>query len=101
MPENPSEVGGVLPFPVGEFWLKGLSMKGGIAPIRKFQELLKTLIERDNAKPSFVFTKEFKIEDGAKAFKEFSDHKLIKAVFRFDTPKKGLKRKSHHDVIEE
>lgn len=70
-------------------------MKGGGAQIRLYQELLKTLIERDNAKPSFVFDKEFKIEDGFQAFREFSEHKLIKAVFRFDTPRKGRKRKNH------
>ncbi|KAH8819315.1 putative S-glutathione dehydrogenase [Xylogone sp. PMI_703] len=46
-------------------------------------ELLKTLIERADAKPSFVFTKEFSIEEGAKAFREFSDHEIVKGVIRF------------------
>lgn len=73
-------------------------MRGGIAPVRQSQELLKTLIERDNAKPSFVFDREFRIEEGAEAFKEFEAHKLIKAVFRFDTRKRGLKRKTQHDL---
>jgi hypothetical protein len=30
---------------------------------------------------------------------QFEVHKLFKAVFKFDTPKKGLKRKVYH-VIE-
>lgn len=95
-PENAAAGKGFLSFPFGSWWIKGQSIRGGIAPVRQFQELLKTLIERDNAKPSFVITKRFRIEDGATAFREFSDHKLIKAVFEFDTPKRGLKRKNGH-----
>jgi len=67
--------------------------------LRLYQELLKTLIESGKGKPSFVFDKEFRIEEGAEAFREFSDHKLIKAVFRFDTLRGSLnvngKRKRH------
>jgi hypothetical protein len=31
-----------------------------------------------------VFDREFRIEDAAEAYREFSDHKIVKAVFRFD-----------------
>ena len=78
---------GILHVPIGEFWLNGQSLKGGIIPLqlyRSTQQLLKTLIERDHAKPSFVFDREFKIEEALEAFREFSDHKLVKAVIRFD-----------------
>jgi len=53
-------------------------------PLRLYQELLKKLIESGKAKPSFVFDKEFRIEEGAKAFREFNDHKIIKAWFNFE-----------------
>ena len=74
-----------MPVPIGELWLKGISIKGGIigAGYKPTQLLLKNLIERDGARPSFVFDKEFKIEQAAEAFREFSDHKIVKAVFRF------------------
>ncbi|RFU34661.1 hypothetical protein B7463_g1593, partial [Scytalidium lignicola] len=78
---------GILSFPVGEFWLKGLSIKGGVITTDLYkptQLLLKNLIERHNAKPSFVFDKEFRIEQAAEAFREFSEHKIIKGVFRFE-----------------
>jgi threonine dehydrogenase-like Zn-dependent dehydrogenase len=75
---------------MGEWWSKGQTIKGGFAQPRPFEELLKNLIERGKAKPSFVFTKEFKIGDAPQAYKEFEARKLIKAVFRFDTPKRGL-----------
>jgi glutathione-independent formaldehyde dehydrogenase len=83
---------------MGEWWIKGQTIRGGFVQLRLYQELLKTLIERGNAEPSFVFTKEFRIEDAAQAYKEFEAHKVIKAVFKFDTPKKSLKRKIHHDA---
>jgi threonine dehydrogenase-like Zn-dependent dehydrogenase len=83
---------------MGQWWTKGQTIKGGFVQLRLYQELLKTLIERGNAKSSFVFTKEFRIEDAAQAFKEFEAHKVIKAFFKFDIPKKSLKRKIYHDV---
>jgi glutathione-independent formaldehyde dehydrogenase len=83
---------------MGEWWTKGQTIKGGFVQPRPFEQLLKTLIERGNAKPSFVFTKEYRIEEAPQAYKEFEAHKLIKAVFKFDTPKKGLKRKAHHEI---
>jgi threonine dehydrogenase-like Zn-dependent dehydrogenase len=41
------------------------------------------LIDSGKAKPSFVFDREFTIDQGAEAFEQFSEHKLVKAVFRF------------------
>ncbi|KAG9236276.1 hypothetical protein BJ875DRAFT_494319 [Amylocarpus encephaloides] len=58
---------GILPFPAAEFLLKGLTMSGGVAKTH-----------------FFVFSKDYKIEDGAKAYRDFSEHRIIKAVFRFD-----------------
>ncbi|KAH8804410.1 putative S-glutathione dehydrogenase [Xylogone sp. PMI_703] len=56
---------------------------GLIGPYKQTQDLLKRLIERDDAKPSFVFDRVFKIESAADAYREFSDHKITKAVFQF------------------
>ena len=89
---NSPKAHGILPIPWGTLWLKSLSIRGGIVQIRLFQDLLKKLIESGKAKPSFVFTKEFSIDDAPEAFREFSDHKLIKAVFRFDKPKMNGER---------
>jgi len=70
--------------------VKNLSIRGGVVQIRLYQELLKKLIESGKAKPSFVFDKEFRIEDGAKAFREFSDQKIIKAWFNFERQYDGV-----------
>jgi threonine dehydrogenase-like Zn-dependent dehydrogenase len=78
---------GILPVPIGDWWVKGQTLRGGIITAELYkptQLLLKNLIERDNAKPSFVFDKVFKIDNAPEAFREFSDHKLVKAVIQFD-----------------
>ena len=48
------------------------------------------MIDTGKAKPSFVFEREFRIEDGAKAYKLFNDKKILKAVFRFDNHGKSV-----------
>jgi threonine dehydrogenase-like Zn-dependent dehydrogenase len=63
--------------------LKGISLKGGAVELRLYQDLLLKLIENGKAKPSFVFTNKFQIDDAVKAYHDFSTHKLIKAVFQF------------------
>ncbi|KAF4634040.1 hypothetical protein G7Y89_g4075 [Cudoniella acicularis] len=77
---------GILPFPIGQFFLKNLSLCGGAATIHAYQELLKTSIDSGKARPSFVFEKEFRIEDAEEAYREFNDYKITKAVFRFPNP---------------
>ncbi|TAQ86646.1 hypothetical protein B7494_g5019 [Chlorociboria aeruginascens] len=75
---------GLVTIPFGTVWLKSLSIKGGLAEPRPFQEVLKKLIDEGKAKPSFVFEKTFGIEEGPMAYREFSDHKFVKCVIRFE-----------------
>lgn len=81
-PKSPKSKG-IIPVPIGSLWFKNISIRGGVVAIRLYQQLLKNLIESGRATPSFVFTHEYNIEEGVKAFEEFSNHEIIKAVFRF------------------
>jgi hypothetical protein len=76
------------------FWAKGLSLRGGGVLIHQFQPLLKSLIDSGKARPGFVFDKEYRIEEGQKAFREFSEQKIVKAVFRFHGERNGRGRES-------
>ena len=58
-------------------------------PLRQYQPVLKKLIESGRAKPSFVFDRELRIEDAAKAYKEFSDHDFIKSYISFEVGEHG------------
>lgn len=72
-----------LVFPIADFWLKGLSMKGGAASIRHLFPAMRDLIVSGKAKPSFVITKEIGIDEAPEAYKNFSAHREQKYVIRF------------------
>ena len=55
-------------------------------PIQQYHQSLKKIIESGRANPGFIFDKEIRLEEARKAYLEFSDHKFIKAVIRFDDP---------------
>lgn len=74
---------GIISFPFGAFWMKGLHMRGGMAPIRDVQELLLTMINSGKANPSFIFDTEFDIKDAEEAYRQFDKMEFIKAAFRF------------------
>ena len=98
---NKQEAKGILSVPIGDWWLKGQSLRGGVITddlYKPTQLLLKNLIERDNAKPSFVFDREFKVEDAPEAYRLFSDHKIVKGVLKFDREEKSNGHANgHHD----
>ncbi|EHL02038.1 putative S-(hydroxymethyl)glutathione dehydrogenase [Glarea lozoyensis 74030] len=60
---------------------------GGIGQIGVYVpkdiDVLLKLIQSGKAKPSFVFTNKFNIDDAVKAYDDFGNRKLIKAVFQF------------------
>lgn len=89
-------------FPNERMVVKGANYQGWLCTVqlRQYQEFLKTLIERENARPSFLFSEEFRIEEAAQAFKEFDARKVIKTLFKYDTPKKSLEIKCTMVLIE-
>ena len=80
---------GIFEIPFGEAWIKSVSIKGGLVPLRTYQPALKRLIESGRAKPSFIFDRELRIEDAPEAYREFSDHDFIKSVIILDGEKNG------------
>jgi threonine dehydrogenase-like Zn-dependent dehydrogenase len=70
-------------FPISDFWSKNLRMQAGIVLGRVMAPTLLRLIESGKAKPSFIFTAEYKIEEAQKAYTRFSEHKEIKVSFKF------------------
>lgn len=81
---DPKDPDGFLNFPIGEWWTKSISMKGGIVDTRRYQNVLQVLIESGKAKPSFVFDKRFRLKDAKKAFKMFAKREIIKPYFTVD-----------------
>ncbi|KAJ9273264.1 hypothetical protein DTO212C5_849 [Paecilomyces variotii] len=92
--------------PVGELWMKGLTVGTGIAEIRRFQTLLRDLIASGTANPAFIVTKEIDIEGVPDAYREFSAHRQTKILIRFrwndsekEAPKSTTEERAHRPNI--
>jgi threonine dehydrogenase-like Zn-dependent dehydrogenase len=62
---------GILPFPIGLFFEKGLTMGTGQCNVKRYNRYLRDLIISGVAKPSFVVSHEIKIEDAPIAYEKF------------------------------
>ena len=62
---------GVYPFPIADFFDKGLTMGSGQAPVKKYNEYLRDLIVTGRAKPSKIVSHRIEIDDAPDAYKKF------------------------------
>lgn len=72
-----------IPINIGQFWTKGLTIKGGVVDPHKFIPILLPLIQSGRAKPSFVFSTEIGIDDAPSGYDRFSKHLETKVAIRF------------------
>jgi len=70
--------------PFGAAFQKGLTFRMGQTHMMKYMKPLLNRIERGEIDPSFVITHRFAIDDAAKAYYLFRDHKeeCIKVVLK-------------------
>ena len=73
-----------VPFDIGAWWVKGITITGGVVIPETQEPNLIDLIEAGRAKPSFVIDHVVGIEDAPEAYRLFSEHKIQKAAIRFD-----------------
>lgn len=84
--KNEQAKNGVYPFPVADFFDKGISMGGGQAPVKKYNEYLRDLIVNGRAKPSKIVSHHIGIDDAPDAYDKF-DKRIdgyTKVLIRFD-----------------
>jgi len=62
---------GIFPFPVAEFFDKGISMGSGQAPVKKYNEYLRDLIVNGKAKPSKIVSHHIPIDQAPEAYDKF------------------------------
>jgi hypothetical protein len=67
-------------------------MQGGITEVRRYHASLTNLIERGQAKPSFIVSSEIGIEDASDGYRRFFEHKETKVVLRFPMAGKGCSK---------
>lgn len=80
---------GIYPFPIADYFDKGVTMGSGQAPVKKYNEYLRDLIVNGRAKPSKIVSHHIPIDDAPKAYDKF-DKRIegyTKVLIRFDGKK--------------
>lgn len=62
---------GIFPFPIAEFFDKGITMGSGQAPVKKYNEYLRDLIVNGRAKPSKIVSHHINIDEAPHAYEKF------------------------------
>ena len=62
---------GIYPFPVADFFDKGITMGSGQAPVKKYNEYLRDLIVNGRAKPSKIVSHHIHIDEAPDAYDKF------------------------------
>ena len=62
---------GIYPFPVADFFDKGITMGSGQAPAKKYNEYLRDLIVNARAKPSKIVSHRIHIDEAPDAYDKF------------------------------
>lgn len=77
---------GVFPFPLADYFDKGITMGSGQAPIKKYNEYLRDLIITGRAKPSKIVSHRIRIDEAPDAYDKF-DKRIegyTKVLIQFD-----------------
>jgi glutathione-independent formaldehyde dehydrogenase len=77
---------GIFPFPLADFFAKGLTIGTGQAPVKKYNEYLRDLIISGRAKPSKIVSHHINIDQAPDAYSKF-DQRIdgyTKVLIRFE-----------------
>ncbi|GAC1433417.1 MAG: glutathione-independent formaldehyde dehydrogenase [Terriglobales bacterium] len=77
---------GTYPFPIADYFDKGITMGSGQAPVKKYNEYLRDLIVNGRAKPSKIVSHHIKIDDAPAAYEKFDKrvNGYTKVLIKFD-----------------
>ncbi|KAH6988532.1 hypothetical protein EDB80DRAFT_589138 [Ilyonectria destructans] len=69
-------------FPIAEAWLKGLRVQGGLVNIKANVPGIVELINNGRARPGFIFSNEYNLDDAPLAYRRFEQHEETKVVLK-------------------
>jgi glutathione-independent formaldehyde dehydrogenase len=74
---------GQITIPFGLLWNKGLTVNTGQAPVKNYHMYLRDLIISGKAKPSFIVSNHFSLDQAPNAYKQFCDRSGVsKAIIK-------------------
>ncbi|KAF5018065.1 hypothetical protein F66182_9964 [Fusarium sp. NRRL 66182] len=69
-------------FPIAEAWFKGIRVQGGLADIKENIEALAALVKNGRARPGFIFSGEYTLDEASLAYKRFDKWEETKVAFK-------------------
>lgn len=69
--KNESAKKGIFPFPLADYFDKGITIGSGQAPVKKYNEYLRDMIINGRAKPSQIVSHHIRIDDAPEAYEKF------------------------------
>lgn len=69
-------------FPIPELWAKGLQIGSGLVDIKDNIRALANLVKNGRAKPGFIFSNEYSLEEAPVAYRRFEMHEETKVMLR-------------------
>lgn len=77
---------GIYPFPIADFFDKGLTMGSGQAPVKKYNEYLRDLIVNGKAHPGRIVSHHIDIDEAPEAYEKFDKRVegYTKVLIRFE-----------------
>ncbi|KAF4442933.1 hypothetical protein F53441_11577 [Fusarium austroafricanum] len=69
-------------FPIAEAWVKGIRIQGGLVDLKGSIRALVDLVNNGRARPGFLFSNEYSLEDAAVAYRRFEQHEETKVMFK-------------------
>ncbi|KAF5638070.1 formaldehyde dehydrogenase [Fusarium sp. NRRL 52700] len=81
-------------FPIAEAWIKGIRIQGGLVDIKGNIKALVELVKSGRARPGFLFSNEYSLEDAPIAYRRFEQWEETKVTL------KGARKPSDEQTLE-
>ncbi|KAF9773084.1 hypothetical protein IL306_009127 [Fusarium sp. DS 682] len=81
-------------FPVAEAWIKGIRIQGGLVDIKGNLKALVELVNSGRARPGFIFSNEYSLEDAPIAYRRFDHWEETKVTL------KGVRKQGDGHALE-
>ncbi|RKL51112.1 hypothetical protein BFJ72_g565 [Fusarium proliferatum] len=81
-------------FPIAEAWIKGIRIQGGLVDIKGNIKALVELVKSGRARPGFIFSNEYSLENAPIAYRRFEQWEETKVTL------KGARKPSDEQTLE-
>ena len=93
-PDNPQGLKPEINFPIAEAWFKSLRVEGGLVDVKGNIRFLVDLVKNGRARPGFIFSNEYGLEEAPIAYRRFEQHQETRVTL------KGVRKQRDERTLE-